>query len=72
MQAFSEALGKYKLYIHALKQSEGHQDRKLFIATSIQGYYRLKDVEFIRDMLADESIALIVIDINKKIITGIV
>ncbi|MEN0046716.1 MAG: element excision factor XisH family protein [Bacteroidota bacterium] len=68
MQAFSNALGKYRIYLRALSKSSTHKDRKLFIATSMQGYYRLMDIEFIRETILEENIALIVVDVSKKII----
>lgn len=68
LQAFSEALGKYRLYLRALDQSIIHKNRKLYIATSTQGFYRLTGVEFIQEMIATESISIIVIDVNKKVV----
>jgi hypothetical protein len=66
LQTFSEALGKYRLYLRALDQSVIHRKRKLYIATSTQGYYRLMSVEFIQEMIEAEAIALIIVDINKN------
>lgn len=66
--SFSEALGKYRLYLRALHQSETDNDRRLYIATSMQGYYRLMDIEFIRDTIGEENLSFIIVDINKEII----
>lgn len=69
IHAFSEALGKYKLYIKALKHSLEDNDRKLYIATSIQGYYRLMKIGFIRSAIEEENIAFIIVNTNKEVIT---
>ena len=68
VQAIAEALGKYNLYQKAIKQSKKHQGRKLYIATSIQGYYRLQNIEFIREAIKEDNIPFIIVDINKEII----
>lgn len=68
VQATSDALGKFNLYQKALKQSEEYRGRKLYIATSIQGYYRLQNVEFIREAIKEDNVPFIIVDINKEII----
>lgn len=59
---------KYKIYLKAIAKSLKNKDRKLYIAVSIQGYYRLMDVEFIKEVIEEENISFIVVDVNKEII----
>lgn len=68
MHAFTEAVGKYKIYLKAIAKSLKNKDRKLYIAVSRQGYYRLMDIAFIKEVIEEENIALIIVDIDKEII----
>lgn len=66
MTAFSEAIGKYRIYTKAINKSETERDRKLYLATSQQGYFRLSQIEFIEEVLEEDNISLIIVDINKN------
>lgn len=66
ISAFTEAVGKYIIYTNALKKSTTESDRKLYLAISQQGHFRLMRIGFIKEILLEENIALIIVNTDKK------